>query len=105
EKIERRSAFHETVVPNSLPTPAVRAMAAAPQNATRAAPVHADAPPARAARAPNPARQASETAATKRLVCAGGTSIAVRIGNVAPTANVPADANAACSGRAARLSE
>src|ERR1043166_40281 len=50
-----------TVVPNSLPTPAVTAIARAPQNATRAAPTTAPAPPARAAIAPSATRHSNDT--------------------------------------------
>ena len=45
---------------------AVMAIASAPQNATRAAPVPAGAPPARAAIAPSAARQISDTIETIR---------------------------------------
>ena len=46
-------------VPNSAPTPAVSAMARAPQNVTRIAPSVMPAPPARAANAPRSARNNS----------------------------------------------
>src|SRR2546430_1885795 len=48
---------YPTVVPNSFPTPAVAPIASAPQNATRAAPTAAGAPPTRAASAPSTTRQ------------------------------------------------
>ena len=44
------------MVPNNRPTAAVNAIASAPQNATRAEPFEAGAPPARAAIAPSAAR-------------------------------------------------
>src|SRR5438132_941116 len=77
--------------PKSLPTPAVSAIAPAPQNATRAVPIHGDAPLARAASAPRPARQ---IAATTIDAYAIGANTTVMIGRTAPTANVAADASA-----------
>ena len=49
-------------VPNSLPTPAVRPMASAPQKATRIAPCTRDAPPAYAAVPPKTSNTASAVA-------------------------------------------
>src|SRR5215831_4759069 len=89
---------YDTFVPNSAPTPAVAAIARAPQSVTRPAPTHGDAPPAPAASAPRPARQKSDTADTASATLASGASITMRIGIAAPIENVAADANAACSG-------
>jgi len=54
-----------TAVPNSAPTPAVIAMASAPQNVTRIAPNVTPAPPTRAAKAPRSARKNSEVPETR----------------------------------------
>ena len=52
-------------VPNSAPTPAVAAIASAPQNVTRIAPSATPAPPARAANPPRSARNKSEVPETR----------------------------------------
>jgi hypothetical protein len=62
---------HATV-PNSAPTPAVSAMASAPQNVTRIAPIVTPAPPARAANPPRRARNASEVPETRGIKAATG---------------------------------
>ena len=85
-------------VPKMRPTPAVTAIARAPQNPTRAAPTIADAPPVRAAIAPSAIRQTNEVTDTTTTL--GGTTMMARIGTAAPAVKVAADANAACSGRA-----
>jgi hypothetical protein len=89
-----RRARYETVVPNSAPTPAVMAIASAPQNPTRAAPTHAGAPPARAAKPPRATRQTSDTPDTTKIAEDGAATTA-RIGSAAPTLKVAADASAA----------
>src|SRR6476620_2996240 len=86
---EDSSRDHDTAVPNSAPTPAVAAMAIAPQSATRPAPTHGEAPPAPAASAPRPARQRSDTPDTARAMVAGGVSITMRIGIAAPPRTWP----------------
>jgi len=53
-----------TVTPSNLPTAAVRTIASAPQNVTLIAPTNIAAPPARAARLPKIARNASDHTAT-----------------------------------------
>jgi hypothetical protein len=53
-------AWVQSVAPNREPTPAVIAIASAPQKVTRQAPSRALAPPARAAAAPSSARNSSE---------------------------------------------
>src|ERR1035438_8632814 len=85
---------HETV-PNSHPTPAVSAMARAPQNVTRIAPMVTPAPPARAAKPPRSARNSSEVPETRGIKPAGGARAVTNRGKAAPTAKLPADANAA----------
>src|SRR5579863_9110155 len=59
-------------VPNSAPTPAVSAMAKAPQNVTRIAPTVTPAPPARAANPPRSARNTSEVPETRGIIPAAG---------------------------------
>src|SRR5450631_3007337 len=95
---------HATV-PNSAPTPAVNAMASAPQNVTRIAPTVIPAPPARAASPPRMARNTSEVPETRGIRPAAGAMAVTRRGMAAPMAKLPADANAAWIGRARRVSE
>src|SRR5689334_13311572 len=90
-----RSDIQPTVMPNSFPTPAVAAIARAPQKTTRAAPVVIDAPPVRAARAPRAARHNSDTTKTVDVRLVAGASTIARTGTPAPTANVAAEARAA----------
>src|ERR1700732_4824307 len=85
---------HATV-PNSAPTPAVSTMASAPQNVTRVAPIVTPAPPARAANPPRRARNASEVPETRGIKAATGARAVTTRGMAAPTAKLPADANAA----------
>ena len=94
EKHVEALPVHEAV-PNSDPTPAVSAMASAPQNVTRIAPIVTPAPPARAAKPPRSARNTSEDPETKGINIAGGTVAVTRRGMAAPTAKQAADANAA----------
>jgi hypothetical protein len=82
-------------VPNSAPTPAVAAMARAPQKVTRIAPIIMPAPPACAANAPRSARNNSEVPATKGIRAASGTMAVTTRGMAAPTAKLAADAKAA----------
>ena len=56
---------HHTTAPNSAPTPAVIAIASAPQKVTRHAPTRAPAPPTRAATAPSKARKTSDVPDTQ----------------------------------------
>src|SRR6476620_10938665 len=90
-----------TVVPNSFPTAALIAIARTPQNATRAAPTIADAPPAAAAIAPSAIRQTVETTDTVIARLLNGATRIVKTGTAAPAANEAADATAAWIGRAA----
>lgn len=92
--VHRHEDAHATV-PNSDPTPAVTAIARAPQNVTRKAPTITPAPPARAANPPRSARNTSEVPATKGMTLAGEATIVTKRGMTAPTAKLPADANAA----------
>ena len=85
----------QTTVPNSHPMPAVNAMARAPQNVARIAPIATPTPPARAA---NPARRAGnirEVPATSRIKTVPGAGAVTNRGMLAPTAKLAADANAA----------
>jgi len=82
-------------MPNSDPTPAVTAIARAPQNVTRNAPTIIPAPPARAANPPRSARKTSEVTETKGITFAEETMAATKRGITAPTAKLQADANAA----------
>lgn len=50
-----------TTFPNKAPIPVVKPIASAPHNVTRTTPFKIDAPPVRAAIAPNSARKISET--------------------------------------------
>src|ERR1700687_3091154 len=89
------SAPAQATVPNSHPTPAVSAMASAPQNVTRIAPIVTPAPPARAANPPRRARNSSEVPETRGIKPAAGAMAVTRRGMAAPTAQLPADTNAA----------
>src|SRR5882724_9073747 len=81
--------LHSThVVPKRAPTPAVRPMANAPHNVTRA-------PPTRAANPPKSARNSSDVPETTGIRAVSGTNAAVKRGIAAPTAKLPADASAA----------
>ena len=85
----------QTTAPNSAPTPAVIAIARAPQNETRHAPTRTPAPPARAAMAPNAARNASDMADTHGISPRAGANAVTAKGRSAPTAKLAADAKAA----------
>ena len=80
---------------NSHPTPAVTAMASAPQNVTRIAPIATLAPPARAAKPPRSARNINEVTETNGINLGAGANAVTKIGIVAPAAKLAADANAA----------
>lgn len=60
--------------PNNAPTPAVTAIAKAPQTVTRVAAIIAEAPPTRAAREPKRARKRSELPETAHISAEVGTS-------------------------------
>ena len=68
------------------PTPAVTAMASAPQNVTRIAPTATPAPPARAARPPRMARNTSDVADTTGIRLESGDQGHRSKGMAAPTA-------------------
>src|SRR4051812_4970612 len=53
-------SFSQRVSPNKAPTPAVSAIASAPQKVTRATDLHTGEPPARAAKVPSSARKNNE---------------------------------------------
>src|ERR1700686_5907417 len=80
-----------TTVPNNHPTPAVAAIASAPQNVTRIAPTVTPAPPARAANPPRAARNTSEVPETRGIKPAAGAMAVTKRGIAAPTAKLPAD--------------
>ena len=75
--------------------PAVTAMANAPQNVTRSAPLIVFAPPAHAAKPPKSARNSREIPATKGGRLAAGAMMTVKRGMAAPLAKVIADVSAA----------
>jgi CRP-like cAMP-binding protein len=85
----------QATAPNKAPTPAVIAIASAPQKQTRPAPARTLAPPARAATAPSSARNESDKPATHGVTRCPGANAATVNGNNAPTAKLAADANAA----------
>jgi len=90
---ENRDWLH-TVAPNNVPTTAVSAIASAPQNVTRRALFIKGAPPAYAPNPPRSARNRMEVATTTGINAALGVTSTVSIGIAAPTAKVPAEANA-----------
>src|SRR5680860_1137311 len=89
------SLRNHATTPNIRPTPAVSAIASAPQNVTLIAPIAIDAPPARAAIPPRRARKTKEDAATTEISWLPGTSHAAPNGSAAPTVKVLAEENAA----------
>lgn len=89
------AGIRQTTAPNNAPTPAVIAMASAPQKQTRHAPARTLAPPARAATAPNRARNASDMPATHGTRPGPGTNAVTARGSRAPTAKLAAEARAA----------
>ena len=101
----RRRANLQTTVPNNLPIPAVRAIANAPQNVTRAVARRTFAPPALAPTAPRRARKPKDAADTMGTSAAAGETTTMSKGIAAPTENVAADVRAACTGRAVVISE
>jgi hypothetical protein len=85
----------QAATPKSAPTPAVSAIARAPQKVTRAAAEAADAPPARAESDPRSARKRSEPMNTAHTSAEDGKRSTITSGSNAPTAKVAAEANAA----------
>jgi cytochrome b561 len=85
--------------------PAVRAIAQAPQNVTRAVARRTFAPPALAPTAPRSARKPKDVADTIGTIAPMGDTTTISKGNAAPTENVKADVNAAWTGRAVVISE
>ena len=75
-------------MPNSDPTPAVTAIASAPQKVTRKAPTITPAPPARAVKPPRIARNINELPATIGKTLTGEATVATRRGMIAPTAKL-----------------
>jgi len=93
------------IVPNNAPTPAVTAIASAPQNVARIVPVATFAPPVRDAHPPKVARQTRDVADTKGMTSDRGTIAVTNRGTAAPTEKLMADAVAAWIGRALKVSE
>ena len=85
--------------------PAVRAIANAPQNVTRAVARRTFAPPAFAPIAPRRARKPKDAADTMGTSAPAGDTTTMSKGMAAPTANVAAEVSAACTGRAVVISE
>ena len=99
------SCRSQATTPKRAPTPVVNAIANAPQNVTRATDAITGEPPVRAARRPNNARKRSELPARPHISSEAGSKGTIRSGSAAPTANVPAEANAACTGFATCVSD
>src|SRR5207248_3724484 len=72
--------LNHATVPNSVPTPAVTAIASAPQNVTRIAPTSTPAPPARAASAPRSVRNTNDVPATRGISAGLGAMAATKRG-------------------------
>ena len=85
----------QTTAPNNAPTPAVIAIASAPQKQTRQAPAMTLAPPTRAATAPSRPGNASDIPATDGSSALPGTNAVTANGSSAPTAKLAAEASAA----------
>ena len=83
------------VVPNSISTRLVSAMASAPQNRTRIAPTLTPAPPVRAATHPRSAKNTSEVPENKGIRPSSGAMAVTRTGKATPSAKRAADVNAA----------
>ena len=95
-----RAKRAQSVVPNSEPMPAVRAIARALQNVTRQAPVeHAGAADVRGD-APSAARKASDMPEIQNIRPDRGATAATASGSRAPAAKLAAEASAAWIGRA-----
>src|SRR6185312_6860937 len=88
-------AVSHATAPNNAPTPAVSTIAIAPQKVTRNAPMVTPAPPTCAANPPNNARNTSDVPATRKINPPAGAIALTNRGKAAPTAKLPADANAA----------
>lgn len=88
-------ASDHTTALNNVPTPAVIAIASAPQNPTRHAPAKTPAPPAWAATAPSRARNARDVPEIHAIAPLPGANAATANGRSAPTAKLAAEAKAA----------
>lgn len=98
-------SHYQTTVPNNFPIPAVIAIANAPQKVTRAVARRMCAPPAFAPIAPRSARKPNDAAETMGTSAPAGDTTTMSKGMAAPTENITADVNAACTGRAVVISE
>jgi hypothetical protein len=85
----------QTTVPNNFPMPAVRAIASAPQNVTRAVARRIFAPPAFAPMAPRSARKPKDAADTIGTSALAGDTTTMSKGIAAPAEKVAADVSAA----------
>ena len=107
-RVTRRQANRrslQTTAPTNFPIPAVRAMASAPQNVTRAVARTMFAPPALAPIAPRRARKPKDAPDTIGTSAPAGDTTTMSKGIAAPTENDAADVSAACTGRAAVAAE
>ena len=100
-----RTGLSYKLIPKTAPTPAVTAMASAPQHVTRRIPFTGGAPPTRDETAPRSARSASEATATIGPIQSWGDTRIIANGIEAPAANDAAEVTAAWTGRATRTSE
>ena len=91
----RRGSASHKAAPNKAPTPAVSAIASAPQNVTRTAARNTDEPPVRAANEPRSARNSKELPETVHTSVEAGATTTRRSGMAAPTVKVAAEASAA----------
>ena len=80
----------QRILPTKAPTPAVTAIASAPQKAARIIPAATFAPPVRAAIAPSAARQTSEVPATRGPIFCNGAIAVMNKGTAAPAAKLAA---------------
>src|SRR6516165_7470045 len=87
--------FFHGADPKSAPAPVVTAIASAPQNVTRVAPLITLAPPSDAAHAPSAARKSREAPATTGIRRACGAKMTAKRGIIAPTAKLAAEDRAA----------
>ena len=95
----------QTIVPNSLPIPAVIPSAIAPQNVTRKVARRMLEPPAFPPIAPSKARKPNDAADTVGTSTFTGETTTISNGIAAPTENITAAGSAACTGRAVVISE
>ncbi len=100
-----RYAISQAATSKRAPTPAVSPIASAPQNVTRVTETSNGEPPALAAIRPKSARKESELPARPHMSAEAGSKRTISSGRSAPAAKVPAEAIAACTGLAAKVSD